>query len=115
VFPLRSLRSPRETLHFNIYIYESKSIHMKKFIAALLIFHFACPIIQAQNTEDLETYEKAMKPGTVLTYDVNAKDKKYQFIVTVKKLGDDIAFDWKMTDPINKNGTVSMSPEAVAK
>lgn len=69
---------------------------------------------QSQNISDLESYEKAMKPGTVLTYDVNNKDKKYQFIVTLKKIGDEIGFDWKMTEPVNKTGSVVMNAGAVA-
>lgn len=88
---------------------------MRKFIYAFILLPASICMLGAQNVTDLESFEKAMKPGTVLTYDVNAKGKKYQFIVTVKKLGDDIAFDWSMTDPINKTGTVAMSNNAVAK
>ena len=88
---------------------------MKKLIPILLIISISRMALPAQNISDLESFEKAMKPGTVLTYDVSAKDKKYQFIVTIKKLGDEIGFDWKMTDPVNKTGNVTMSPNAVAK
>lgn len=51
--------------------------------------------------------------GTQLIYEVNTATAKYQFIVTVKKLDDGITFDWKMTAPINKKGTVVMAEEAV--
>lgn len=82
---------------------------------SFLLLHFSFLISPAQNIADLETFEKAMKPGTVLTYDINKEEKKYQFIVTLKKLGDEIAYDWKMTDPVNKTGTVAMNVNAVAK
>ncbi len=88
---------------------------MRKFIWAFIIFHFSISVLPAQNISDLDAFEKAIKPGTVLTYDVNTNEKKYQFVVTLKKLGDEIAFDWKMTEPVNKTGTVLMSANAVAK
>lgn len=88
---------------------------MRKFIWAFIIFHFSFSVLPAQNISDLDAFEKAIKPGTVLTYDVNTNEKKYQFVVTLKKLGDEIAFDWKMTEPVNKTGTVLMSANAVAK
>ena len=88
---------------------------MPKFICALIIFNFLFSVLPAQNISDLDAFEKAMKPGTMLTYDVDMSGKKYQFVATLNKLGDEIAFDWKMTDPINKTGTVAMSANAVAK
>ena len=87
---------------------------MKKFISILFILLSTAKIF-SQNISDLDAFEKAMKPGTVLTYDVTNGTKKYQFIATIKKLGDEITFDWKMTEPVNKTGTVSMSATAVSK
>ncbi len=78
-----------------------------------LLFTFCTS--RAQNINDLESLENAIKPGTQLTYDVNAGGKQYKFIVTIKKLGAEIAFDWKMTEPVNKTGSVAMSAAAVAK
>ncbi len=89
---------------------------MKKiFYSLLFVFNFSFFVSSAQDVAALETFEKAMKPGAVLTYDVNMAGKKYQFIATLKKLGNEIAFDWKMTDPINKTGSVAMSATAVSK
>ena len=87
---------------------------MKKFISILFILLSTAKIF-SQNISDLDAFEKAMKPGTVLTYDVTNGTKKYQLIATIKKLGDEITFDWKMTEPVNKTGTVSMSATAVSK
>jgi hypothetical protein len=39
--------------------------------------------------------------------------KQYKLIVTLKKVGDEIAFDWKTTEPANKNGMVVMNASAV--
>ena len=69
----------------------------------------------AQNVADLETLEKALKPGAVLTYDVNQGGKKYQLIATIKKLDTEILFDWKCTEPINQTGKVAISTNAVSK
>lgn len=69
----------------------------------------------AQNVADLETLEKALKPGAVLTYDVNQGGKKYQLIATIKKLDTEILFDWKCTEPINQTGKVAISANAVSK
>lgn len=81
----------------------------------LLLFNLFFLIPSAQNVADLEIFEKAMKPGAVLTYEVNMSGKKYQLIATIKKIGDEIAFDWKTTDPINKTGNVIMNAAAVTK
>ena len=82
-------------------------------VTPILILLFCLQHISAQNISDLEAYEKAMKPGTVLTYDVSMGGKQYKLIVTLKKVGDEIAFDWKTTEPANKSGTVVMSAAAV--
>jgi hypothetical protein len=87
---------------------------MKSTILALLLSILTLSSF-SQNITDLETYEKAMKPGTVLTYDVTIGETKYQFIVTLKKLGDEIVYDWKETGSGNKSGTVVMNANAVAK
>ncbi len=87
---------------------------MKKLLP-LLLFTLTAFFANSQNISDLETFEKAIKPGTVLTYDVSSAGKNYKFIVTIKTLGSEIAFDWKMTEPINKSGSVVMSANAVSK
>ncbi|MFN8299466.1 MAG: hypothetical protein U0T75_10190 [Chitinophagales bacterium] len=87
---------------------------MKKSLL-LFISVFTFWAVQAQNINDLESLENAIKPGTQLTYDVSAGGKQYKFIVTIKKLGTEIAFDWKMTEPVNKTGSVAMTAAAVAK
>ncbi len=87
---------------------------MKKFLSAFVfLLLLASANLFGQNISDLESFEKAMRPGTVLTYDVNMGGKQYKFIVTLKKSADEISFDWKMTEPVNKSGTVNMSAAAV--
>ena len=87
---------------------------MNKFFT-LLLLSLSIGFANSQNISDLENFEKAIKPGTVLTYDVSSAGKNYKFIVTIKSLGNEIAFDWKMTEPVNKSGSVVMSANAVAK
>ncbi|HRP89600.1 MAG TPA: hypothetical protein PKX92_06130 [Edaphocola sp.] len=51
--------------------------------------------------------------GTVLTYNVEQGDNEYQFIMTITELDKGLSFDWKMTEPINRSGTVSMTSNAM--
>lgn len=67
-----------------------------------------------QNIADLESFEKAMKPGTQLTYEVSADSQHYNLVVTIKKLGSEVAFDWKTDEPDNKSGSISLWVSAVA-
>lgn len=72
--------------------------------------------IAAQNVADLETFEKAIKPGTQLIYDVTETNgKRYQVIVTLTSVGPEVAYEWKATGAEPKTGTVSISADAVAK
>lgn len=90
---------------------------MQRILSAIsfIILYFSFFISPGQNISDLETFEKAMKPGTVLTYDVTMGERKYQLIATLKKLGDEIIYGWEATDPVNKKGNVTMSASAVSK
>lgn len=54
-----------------------------------------------------------IKPGTKLIYAVEANEQKYDFIVTVKALVPALVFDWQMTDPVNINGTITHTPQAM--
>lgn len=77
----------------------------------LLLACFGTTYTQTINTADGSTVD--IKVGTVLVYEVNNEGTKYQFIVTIKKLEQGITFDWQMTAPINKKGTIEMAEEAV--
>lgn len=83
-----------------------------KNIILLTLFAFVSITSNAQT----ETYD-TIKVGSVLTYSVNADGKKYDFIITIKKLSNSItegaSFDWKMTAPINKSGTINISAGAM--
>jgi hypothetical protein len=50
-----------------------------------------------------------LKVGSKLKYDVNFKGMKYNFIMTIKKLKPTVVFDYEMTAPANKKGTVTIS------
>jgi len=88
---------------------------MKKIYAVIItVLCLTTFRLTAQDLADLETFEKSMKPGAQLTYDVTVKDKQYKLIVTIKKLGEEISFSWKTTDPDNKSGNVTMTAGATA-
>ena len=56
----------------------------------------------------------AFKKGKVLVYNVTNFDKKYDFILTLTDRDAGLAFSWKMTEPVNKEGTIEVKPEALA-
>jgi hypothetical protein len=74
-------------------------------LALLLAAGFCGTFLQAQSIE--------FRPGTVLTYVVKAGSNNYQFIVTFTEVGDSVAFDYEMTAPANKEGSVAISKEAM--
>ncbi len=58
--------------------------------------------------------QSVIKPGAKLSYAVEANEQKYNFIVTVKTLVPAVVFDWEMTDPVNKSGTITHTAAAMA-
>jgi hypothetical protein len=87
---------------------------MKKIILVgwfCLISFFFCAAQPAGTTEKLE-----VKVGNELTYHVKSKGKEYDFIVTIKALSalneNAIVFDWQMTAPVNKKGTITIGHDA---
>lgn len=55
-----------------------------------------------------------IKKGTQLIYDVDNGDFQYQFWVNIQKASEKgVDFDWKMTDPVNYSGKISISGDAL--
>jgi hypothetical protein len=54
-----------------------------------------------------------IKKGTRLIYDVNYMGTKYEFTVTIKNEGASYTFDWSLSSPINKKGTVTYTKAAM--
>lgn len=54
------------------------------------------------------------KVGTVMTWGVDAFGQQYDFVVTLKKLDKEVEFEWEMTAPVNKKGSVKMTEIALA-
>ena len=54
-----------------------------------------------------------LKPGTKMVYGVDFQGKKYDFIVNVKSLPPEIKFDWEMTEPVNKSGSILIKASAL--
>ncbi len=52
--------------------------------------------------------------GTVMTWGVDAFGQQYDFVLTIKKLDKEVEFDWEMTVPVNKKGSVKMTEIALA-
>ncbi len=59
-------------------------------------------------------YPFQIKKGTELIYEVENKDLKYNFIVFISAASEaGIDFTWKMTDPINYAGKISITESAL--
>ncbi len=54
------------------------------------------------------------KVGTVMTWGVDAFGKQYDFVVTLKRLDKEVEFEWQMTQPVNRKGSVKMTEIALA-
>lgn len=82
---------------------------MKKIVTLFTILFLT---VSVGYTQTAQNGKINLKVGSKLVYDVNSNNTKYQFIITIKKLDNGITFDWQMTAPINKKGTIEMSKEA---
>ncbi|MFM2327259.1 MAG: hypothetical protein RIR31_1461 [Bacteroidota bacterium] len=87
---------------------------MKKIILSGCLSFMAFLFSTAQSVNATEKFEA--KVGSVMAYHVKSNGKEYNFIVTIKKFDalneDAIVFDWKMTDPVNKSGTIIIDKDA---
>ena len=68
----------------------------------------------SQDIADLENFEKGMKPGTQLIYNVTRGKEKYNLHVTLKKAVNEMAFVWQTDTPDGKSGNITIAPGALA-
>lgn len=89
--------------------------HDSVFILLLLLSK--CILLEAQEVDTKKQKENlpfTLKKGVELVYDVKQQNKKYQFIVTFTEVSSQrVSFDWKMTEPINFTGKVTMNENAL--
>ncbi len=57
--------------------------------------------------------QSVIKPGAKLIYGVEANEQKYDFIITIKTLTPALVFDWEMTEPVNRKGTIIHTANAM--
>ncbi|MCX7743795.1 MAG: hypothetical protein N2167_04430 [Flavobacteriales bacterium] len=82
---------------------------MKRF-SILLLFSFVLFACGKKESEG----PFSIKKGTQLIYHVDNGEMQYQFIVDIQKASEKgIEFNWKMTDPVNYSGKVSMTASAL--
>jgi hypothetical protein len=79
-----------------------KKIFLLQTLLIISVFGFAQVNLQA-----------LVKPGTKLTYAVEAGEQKYDFIVTVKALVPALVFDWEMTNDNKSSGTITHTATAM--
>ena len=82
---------------------------MRKF---LIVFILACLSYSGYTQESANI--PALDIGSKLTYKVDFRGMKYDFIIDLKQLEPKIIYDWRMTIADDKKGTVTMQPEAIA-
>lgn len=62
-----------------------------------------------------EVKEIELKKGLHLVYDLTQGESIYQYIVDFTSVDENgVVFDWKMTEPVNKSGTITITKEAWA-
>jgi hypothetical protein len=81
---------------------------MKKIISITAALFFSFTSFAQVNLQAV------IKPGAKLIYGVEANEQKYDFVVTVKTLTPAVVFDWQMTEPVNRSGTVTHTANAMA-
>ncbi len=79
---------------------------MKKLISLIVGFLVTIPLVLSQKMPVLQQ-------GMVLTYDVSAENLNYEFKVTLLQLDKTIKFKWIMTDPVNMEGTTTLTDNAL--
>ena len=54
-----------------------------------------------------------LKQGLHLVYDITQGEKTYQYIVDFNSVTEKgLVFNWKMTEPVNKSGTITITEKA---
>ncbi|HNZ41805.1 MAG TPA: hypothetical protein PLI16_03555 [Bacteroidales bacterium] len=79
-------------------------------LAAILLTIGIVPRSLAQKHEVKSPW---FKNGSVLTYHVVNGAKEYNYIVSDLDLSKDISFRWKMTEPVNYNGSIKIFDAAL--
>jgi hypothetical protein len=83
---------------------------MSKILQASL---FAVLVFISYTVFSSVTPKDIIKKGTKLIYDVNYLGTNYEFTITVKETTDNYSFDWYMSAPANKSGTLNFTQDAI--
>lgn len=85
---------------------------MKK-VLILAAFVLLAGISSKSFAQKHEVKSTWFKTGSVMTYHVLNVTKEYDYIVSDLVLGLDVAFKWKMTDPVNYKGNITIHDAAI--
>ncbi|MBY0480097.1 MAG: hypothetical protein K2Q21_01980 [Chitinophagaceae bacterium] len=80
---------------------------MKKLLLFTLLLS-TTSLLFAQKANDF-----TLSKGTKLIYNVEQGTKNYQFIMTITELSKSVSFNWEMTSPVNRSGSISMTADAM--
>jgi hypothetical protein len=80
---------------------------MKKLLLLTLLFSNTS-FLFAQNENGF-----TLSKGTKLIYNVEQGAKSYQFIMTITELSKSVSFNWEMTSPVNRSGSITMTADAM--
>jgi len=100
----------------NFFIFEREpltTLYMKwKITSTAVLLFWLFPVYSNAQQPDPVVFK--ISEGDVLVYDVRDKGDLYYFMVTVKEYKNSILFDWEMTEPMNKKGSVEIRPKALS-
>lgn len=83
-----------------------------RYLYTLLFINFVS-ISVAQDFATLDDFEKVMKPGTTLTYDITDDGKQYQWKVKLVKVGNELSYTWETTAPSLQKGATNVTANAM--
>jgi hypothetical protein len=74
---------------------------------------FAVLVVLSSGASASVNPKAIIKKGTRLIYDVNYFGSNYEFTITIKDQSDTYSFDWSMSAPISRKGSIRVSKEAI--
>lgn len=94
-----------------------KSVFLVLLLSGLSVLQAQEPVEKRLSKRDYnQTYLFDIKEGDTLVYEVNAGGQNYQFIVAMQQFDpydEGIHFNWKMTNPVNRSGSIQISSDAM--
>lgn len=109
---LKIKKNLKQSKKIHIFAYQFKPIFMKR-IYILFALLFLTGMIPKSFSQQNEKTGNWFKTGSVITYHVVNATKEYDYVVSDLVIDKNIAFNWKMTEPVNYTGSIKIFNNAV--